>query len=333
MNSEPITRLMPRRRPVPVVVFHAWYTEAQWLAVKADSDEPADMDASYGQWLAQATRMHRRFQAEGMDVRKVLLDADEVHAWCDERGLPRNRESRSEFAAWKGQQPADHPPAVPAPVTKAVQAFRSLFEGLGHPITYRKMNPILNAMEMGIEDGGFSPSALRHLSAALVSTAELYGFDPVHWASPPPPRHWNSPSTAPRNSMAKSAMTAQLKSIIQGHADRLVAELKAECIAPPPEAPRFNYLIDLYTKWRGDSLYLLGTMACPFPEASVETFETQFSRLTVGGYRSFQLAYMRHTGKWETVFLPESVEDAFDLIREVPFLRPERQDSQNGANE
>ena len=97
-------------------------------------------------------------------------------------------------------------------------------------------------------------------------------------------------------------MSDQLKGIIQQQANRLVAELKAECIGPPPEAPRFNHLIDVYTKWRGDSLYLMGTMACPFPDAP-DTFETQFSRLTVRGYRSFQLAYMRHTGKWQPVYL------------------------------
>jgi len=36
----------------------------------------------------------------------------------------------------------------------------------------------------------------------------------------------------------------------------------------------------------------------------------------------FNLAYMRHTGKWQEVFTDLSMEEAFEAIRDEPFFHP-----------
>ncbi len=79
--------------------------------------------------------------------------------------------------------------------------------------------------------------------------------------------------------------------------------LKPLYVKPPPKDKRFNYLVDISTKWHRQFFYVNGTFFCPGPNRISPTFETGFVRLEYIGHGRFNVAYMRHTGKWwQTLF-------------------------------
>ncbi len=98
--------------------------------------------------------------------------------------------------------------------------------------------------------------------------------------------------------------------------------LKPKHIQPPPENPRFNYIIDLYGKWYRSYLYFCCTYACPSPNALSPTFEVRFTRLEYAGNDRFNLAYMRHTGQWWEVYPHLSLDECLARIREEPLFHP-----------
>ena len=78
--------------------------------------------------------------------------------------------------------------------------------------------------------------------------------------------------------------------------------LKPAHVKPPRKNTRWNYIVDIYTKWHRNYFYFCAKYACPGPNALSPFFDTGFARLEyVGGTSQncrFNMAYMRHTGKW-----------------------------------
>jgi hypothetical protein len=118
------------------------------------------------------------------------------------------------------------------------------------------------------------------------------------------------------------AIPDALKEEVTELAQAVVEEWKPRYIKEPPKDGRFNYIIDLYTKWHGKSLYFCATYACPGPTAISPSFESRFSRLEYTGGRRFNMAYMRHTGKWVTVAFGQTLEECSKALREDPWYQP-----------
>jgi len=114
-----------------------------------------------------------------------------------------------------------------------------------------------------------------------------------------------------------------VKNKITAKADEIVQTVfKPRYVKPPPKNPRFNYIVDIYTKWHKNCLYFRAKYACPGPNALSPFFEDSFTRLAYMANGRFNLAYMRHTGKWCEVFTGLSMEGAFASIRNEPFFHP-----------
>jgi len=97
---------------------------------------------------------------------------------------------------------------------------------------------------------------------------------------------------------------------------------KPRYVKPPPRKPRFNYIVDIYTKWRKNCLYFCAKFACPGPNALSPFFEDSFTRLAYMANGRFNIAYMRHTGKWCEVFTDLSMEEAFATIQDEALFHP-----------
>ena len=73
--------------------------------------------------------------------------------------------------------------------------------------------------------------------------------------------------------------------------------LKPEHIKPPPKNAKWNYIIDIYTKWHRNYFYFCAKYACPGPNVMSPYFETGFARLEyaggIGRQSRFNLSYMR----------------------------------------
>ena len=131
------------------------------------------------------------------------------------------------------------------------------------------------------------------------------------------PRQWvYSPRPASR-------IPDSVRNEITAKADEIVEMVfKPQYLKPPPKKPRFNYIVDIYTKWRKNCLYFRARYACPGSNALSPFFEDSFTRLAYMANGRFNLAYMRHTGKWWEVFSDLSMEEAFAAIRDQALFHP-----------
>ena len=126
------------------------------------------------------------------------------------------------------------------------------------------------------------------------------------------PKTWMLPSPSQRT--AKAPIPEKTKADIDSKATELVERLKPKYIKPPPKKPRFNYIIDVWTKWLGSTLYFGTTYACPFPNAISPSFELTFARMEHIGRGRFALSYMRHTEKWFKLFPSLAADECLDAI-------------------
>ena len=98
--------------------------------------------------------------------------------------------------------------------------------------------------------------------------------------------------------------------------------LKPRHIKPPLENVSFNYIVDIYSKWYGNYLYICSKYACPGPNAISPYFEAKFARLEFVGNGRFNLSYMRHTGKWCEIYIELSLDECLSAIRDEPLFLP-----------
>lgn len=103
----------------------------------------------------------------------------------------------------------------------------------------------------------------------------------------------------------KAPVPSDIQREVQRRAQELIdSALKPRCIQPPPKKAEFNYLVDIYGKWRGPFFYFRSKYRCPGPDALSPFFESNFARLQYARDGRFHLAYFRHTGQcWEVAQL------------------------------
>lgn len=116
-------------------------------------------------------------------------------------------------------------------------------------------------------------------------------------------------------------ITEALKHKVQTEADRLVeSALKPAHIQPSPDNARFNYIVDIYTKWGRGYFYFYAKYNCPDPNATLPSFDIGIARMKYIGGDSFSLSYMRHTGKWHEVFYELSLDECLAVIKDEPYF-------------
>ena len=118
-----------------------------------------------------------------------------------------------------------------------------------------------------------------------------------------------------------------VKEEVEAKATELVnAFLKPEHIKPPSKNAKWNYIVDLYTKWHRNYFYFCAKYACPGPNALSPFFDTGFARLeyagSVGGKSRFNLSYMRHTGRWWEIRHGLSLDQCLAEIRGGGLFHP-----------
>jgi len=93
-------------------------------------------------------------------------------------------------------------------------------------------------------------------------------------------------------------------------------------VKPAPNEPKFNYIVDILTKWRGRYFYFIAKYATPEAEPTKSFFEYGFARLEFTGDGRFDLAYFRHTGKWWPLFTDLSLDQALESVRSDGLFMP-----------
>ncbi len=122
---------------------------------------------------------------------------------------------------------------------------------------------------------------------------------------------------------AKPKLPNALKANVTAEANELIdTVLKPTHVKPPARDEHFNYIVDIYSKWYRNYFYLCSKYACPDPNAISPYFEARFARLEYVGNERFNLAYMRHTGKWCEIYIELSLAECLDAIRDEPHFLP-----------
>jgi len=122
-----------------------------------------------------------------------------------------------------------------------------------------------------------------------------------------------------RPTKKKFPVSDSLKAEVETKAKDLVENvLKPKHVLPPPPAKdqRFNYIIDIDSKWYRNYFYFCSTYACPGTNIISPTFEEKFVRMEHLGDGTFAIDYMRHNGQWFRIFDALSVDESMEIIQD-----------------
>ena len=96
----------------------------------------------------------------------------------------------------------------------------------------------------------------------------------------------------------KPKMLGTVKMEVEQRLNELVESLiKPKHIKFPPVDTRFNYLVDISTRWYRNYFYFNAKYHFPGANAIEPFFETGFARMEYVGVDTFNLLYMRHTAR------------------------------------
>jgi hypothetical protein len=122
---------------------------------------------------------------------------------------------------------------------------------------------------------------------------------------------------------AKPTIPDALKREVDARArDLIEVVLKPQHVKLPPADARFNYIVDIDTKWYRSYFYFCATYASPGPTALSPSFEVRFARLEYRGADRFSLAFMRHTGQWIELYPSLTVDECLAAIADEPYFLP-----------
>ena len=122
---------------------------------------------------------------------------------------------------------------------------------------------------------------------------------------------------------SSSKPSESVKAEVETKANELIESfLKPTFIKPPPEDDRFNYLVDITSKWYRNYFYFCSRYCSPGPNAISPYFDDKFARLEYAGVNSYNLAFMRHTGQWQELHFELSLEECLQAIQSEPFFHP-----------
>jgi hypothetical protein len=89
---------MPNRK---VVVGVAWFRPQDWNRLLELSEDRDGLEDSHGAWRDSANRLIRELERGGIHARRVVIDLDELVAWCKEQNRPLNGAARADFTSKK----------------------------------------------------------------------------------------------------------------------------------------------------------------------------------------------------------------------------------------
>jgi hypothetical protein len=120
----------------------------------------------------------------------------------------------------------------------------------------------------------------------------------------------------------KPKVPEALKAEVTEKGNVLIEMLKPQHIQKPRRGYKWNYIVDLYTKWYRSYFYFCSKWASPGPNAISPFFEMRFARMEYVGGRSFNLSFMRYTGEWIETEQRLTVDRCIEVIKEGGFYSP-----------
>ncbi len=85
-------------RKLPTVGI-AWYTEQNWVRVRATARDPDRFESTFDEWIKMAERALVDFRKAGINAIKVMVDADDFALWCAKHTKENDATARPEFVS------------------------------------------------------------------------------------------------------------------------------------------------------------------------------------------------------------------------------------------
>ena len=134
------------------------------------------------------------------------------------------------------------------------------------------------------------------------------------------PRSYSFDGGFPR-SPSKEPLPYGFKEEVQKKVDDFIdATLRPKYVQPPPEDPKFNYLIDITARWVRKTLFFYVVYQVVFPGAPEPTFEDKFARMEYAGRSKFHLSFARYTGQWIQIYTDQTLDECLEAIRDDPYF-------------
>jgi hypothetical protein len=77
----------------------AWFTPEQWPRLMEVSPDGGSLGKDHASWLAQAEQDFKRLKGIGVTIRKILVDVDDLTAWCRGNRRPVDADARTLYVA------------------------------------------------------------------------------------------------------------------------------------------------------------------------------------------------------------------------------------------
>ncbi len=77
----------------------AWFTPEQWPRLMEVSSDRGSLGKDHASWLTQAELDFKGLKAIGVTIRKVLVDVDDLAAWCGRNRRPVDADARTAYVA------------------------------------------------------------------------------------------------------------------------------------------------------------------------------------------------------------------------------------------
>ena len=123
----------------------------------------------------------------------------------------------------------------------------------------------------------------------------------------------------------KQKVDKATKEEIKRKCDKFIESVfKPKFISSEPATLDESYVVDIYSKWRGEFIYFYAKCKDTRPQAVEPTYDWKLARIEHStGENKYNLAYFRHTGKWWTIFYENSLEECFEAIEDMPHFHPD----------
>ena len=82
----------------PTVVGIVWYRQKDYERLKRMFPDGYTLDDTFSDWLKNAQRVSGELTAQGFTVVKAYVDPEICPGWCEARGVPMDRQARSDYA-------------------------------------------------------------------------------------------------------------------------------------------------------------------------------------------------------------------------------------------
>ncbi len=105
---------------------------------------------------------------------------------------------------------------------------------------------------------------------------------------------------------------------IDEFAEKHVQKLKEHL---PKPSKKFNYVTDVYARWRGLRLYLVAKYASPGRNPISPHFEDKFARLECFGNGKYSLYAERHNGQWMPIVYNKPLVECLKEMSRNPWFQ------------